>query len=383
MSRAPARHGHADPARSGLGCSNGCSPGASGPSEQVDVPLAELTTLGLGGPARRLIEAHTDQEAITAVAAADATGEPLLVIAGGSNLVVADSGFDGTVLRILTRSVVVRDQGDRVELVAAAGEPWDELVARCVGDGLAGIECLAGIPGFTGATPIQNVGAYGQQVADTIVSVRAYDRTARAVVELSSRQCAFAYRTSRLRRSARYVVLGVRFALERSAVGRPVRYPELARALGIELRDRPPLLEAHDAVLALRRRKGMVIDPRDPDSRSAGSFFLNPVLSTEEHLRLERRVPRRLGGQVRPPAWPEAHGRIKTSAAWLIERAGFDRGYGEGRVGISSKHTLALVNRGGATTTELLGLARELRSGVLEAFEVLLEPEPTLVGVAL
>ena len=324
-----------------------------------------------------------DQEAIEAVAAADAAGEPLLVIGGGSNLVIGDSGFDGTVLRILTRSVVVRDRGDRAELVAAAGEPWDELVARCVGDGLAGVECLAGIPGFTGATPIQNVGAYGQQVADAIVSVRAYDRTARDVVELSSRQCAFAYRTSGLRRNPRYVVLGVRFALERSTAGRPVRYPELARTLGVGPGGRPPLLAVHDAVLALRRRKGMLVDPCNPDSRSAGSFFLNPVLSAEEYLDLERRVAQRLGGHLRPPAWPEAHGRIKTSAAWLIERAGFDRGYGEGRVGISSKHTLALINRGGATTAELLGLARKLRSGVLEAFGVQLEPEPTLVGIAL
>jgi UDP-N-acetylmuramate dehydrogenase len=324
-----------------------------------------------------------DQEAIEAVAAADAAGEPLLVIGGGSNLVIGDSGFDGTVLRILTRSVVVRDRGDRAELVAAAGEPWDELVARCVGDGLAGVECLAGIPGFTGATPIQNVGAYGQQVADAIVSVRAYDRTARDVVELSSRQCAFAYRTSGLRRNPRYVVLGVRFALERSTAGRPVRYPELARTLGVGPGGRPPLLAVHDAVLALRRRKGMLVDPCNPDSRSAGFFFLNPVLSAEEYLDLERRVAQRLSGHLRPPAWPEAHGRIKTSAAWLIERAGFDRGYGEGRVGISSKHTLALINRGGATTAELLGLARKLRSGVLEAFGVQLEPEPTLVGIAL
>ena len=372
-----------DPRGSGLGWVSRPSLGASGPRERFDAPLAELTTLGLGGPAGRLIEASTEQEVLEAVATADARGEPLLVIAGGSNLVIADAGFDGTVLRIIPRGVVVKDRGDRVELRVAAGEPWDALVARCVADGLAGIECLAGIPGFTGATPIQNVGAYGQQVADTIISVRVYDRKARAVVELTGRQCAFAYRTSRLRRSARYVVLGVSFALERSAVGRPVRYPELARALGIELGDRPPLLAVHGAVLALRRRKGMVIDPRDPDSRSAGSFFVNPVLSAEEFLHLGRRVAQRLGAQVRPPAWPEAHGRIKTSAAWLIEWAGFDRGYGEGRVGISSKHTLALVNRGGATSAELLSLARELRGGVLEAFGLGLEPEPTLVGAAL
>jgi UDP-N-acetylmuramate dehydrogenase len=284
---------------------------------------------------------------------------------------------------MLTRGIEVNEQGDRVEIVVAAGEPWDELVARCVGEGLAGIECLAGIPGLAGATPIQNVGAYGQQVSDTIVSVRVYDRATPAVVELSALQCAFAYRTSRFRRCSRSVVLSVRFALERSAVGRPVGYPELARALGVEAGDRPPLPAARDAVLALRRRKGMVIDPGDPDSRSAGSFFLNPVLSAEQYLDLERRVSERLGEEVRPPTWPETDGRTKTSAAWLIERAGFDRGYGEGRVGISSKHTLALINRGGATTAELLDLARRLRNGVLEAFGVQLEPEPTLVGIAL
>jgi UDP-N-acetylmuramate dehydrogenase len=375
--------GHAALGRSGLDCVSAPSLRAGGPRERVDIPLAELTTLGLGGPARRLIEAQSEEEVLEAVAAVDAAGEPLLVIAGGSNLVIADAGFDGTVLRILTRGAAVKGGGDRVELVAAAGEPWDDLVSRCVADGLAGIECLAGIPGFVGATPIQNVGAYGQQVADTIVSVRAYDRKARAVVELTGAQCAFAYRTSRFRRCARYVVLRVSFGLERSAVGRPVRYEQLARALGIEPGDTPPLLAVHGAVLALRRRKGMIIDPCDPDSRSAGSFFLNPVLSPEEFLAFERRLARRLGDQVRPPVWPEVDGRIKTSAAWLIERAGFYRGYGKGRVGISSKHTLALVNRGGASTAELLSLARELRGGVLEAFGLGLEPEPTLVGAAL
>jgi UDP-N-acetylmuramate dehydrogenase len=337
----------------------------------------------LGGPASRLVEARTNEEVVEAVAAADANDEPLLLIGGGSNLVVADVGFDGTAVQVLTRGVSVKDRGDRVELLVAAGEPWDELVARCAADGLAGIECLAGIPGFTGATPIQNVGAYGQQVADTIVSVRAYDRDARAVMNLAGKQCGFAYRTSMFRHSARYVILDVTFALDRSAIARPVRYAELASALNIDLGGRPALLAVHDAVLALRRRKGMVIDPCDPDSRSAGSFFLNPVLTAEEFTALGRRATQRAGDQVHPPAWPEAQGRIKTSAAWLIERAGFHRGYGRGRVGISSKHTLALVNRGGATTAELLALAHELRTGVLKTFGVTLDPEPTLVGVEL
>ena len=345
--------------------------------------LAPLTTIGLGGPAGRLIEARSDAEAVRAVAAADSAGEPLLVLGGGSNMVIADAGFDGTVVQIMSRGVTAGAPEDRVRLDVAAGEPWDDLVARCVAEGLAGIECLSGIPGLTGATPIQNVGAYGQQVADTIVAVRAYDRETGSVVVLSHERCAFAYRRSILRHSTRYVVLGVTFELERSEQARPLRYAELARALTAEPGDRPPLGAVREATLALRRGKGMVIDPADADTRSAGSFFLNPVLSPGEFTSLEGRIAERLGGDVRPPAWPEQPGRVKTSAAWLIERAGFHRGYGHGAVGISSKHTLALVNRGGATTAELLGLARHVRQGVLDAFGVALAPEPTLIGVAL
>ncbi len=353
------------------------------PRERFGAPLAELTTLRLGGSARRLVEATHDDQVIEVVAAADAVGEPVLVMAGGSNVVIADAGFEGTVVRIITRGVSTTTSANRVRLFAAAGEPWDEVVAAAVADGLAGIECLAGIPGSAGAAPIQNVGAYGQQVAETIVSVRAYDREAGAVVELSGAECAFAYRSSMFRRSARHVVLGVSFALERSSLGRPVRYQELAGALGMQPWARPPLSEVREAVLALRCQKGMVIDPRDPDSVSAGSFFLNPILSPERFAALGRRVTERFGEKVRPPAWPEPGGCVKTSAVWLIERAGFHRGYGDGRVGISQKHTLALINRGGATTTELVALARSLRDGVRAVFGVTLDPEPTLVGVQL
>jgi len=356
---------------------------AAPPRERSELALSHLTTLGLGGPARRLLEAHTAQDLVEAVAAADQAREPVLVIGGGSNLVIADDGFPGTVVRVLTRGISARTSGERVELSIQAGEPWDELVTRCVSEGLAGIESLAGIPGATGATPIQNVGAYGQQVAETIVSVRVYDREAREVNELPARQCGFAYRSSRFRGSARHLVLGVTFSLERSALGRPLRYLELARALDLAPGARPPLASVRQAVLTLRRRKGMVIDPADPDSRSAGSFFVNPILSSEELAELERRAAERLDDDQQPPAWAEADGRVKTSAAWLIERAGFGRGYGAGAVGISSKHTLALVNRGGASTAELLALAREVRDGVRGAFGVTLQPEPTLVGVEL
>jgi UDP-N-acetylmuramate dehydrogenase len=351
--------------------------------EHREVALSPLTTLGLGGPASRLVEARSDAEAVQAVVAADDAGEALLVLGGGSNVVIADAGFDGTVVQMLTRGVAVSERDERVRLDVSAGEPWDDLVARCVAERLAGIECLSGIPGLTGATPIQNVGAYGQQVADTIVSVRAYDRETRSVVNLSHERCAFAYRTSALRHSARHVVLGVTFALERSPRALPLRYAELARALGAQPGATPPLGAVREATLALRRSKGMVIDPSDSDSRSAGSFFLNPVLSADEFAALERRVAERLGGEAHPPAYPETSGQVKTSAAWLIERAGFHRGYGRGPVGISGKHTLALINRGGATTAELLGLAGEVRDGVREAFGVVLHPEPTLVGVSL
>ena len=351
--------------------------------ERFDAPLSELTTLRLGGPARRLVEAAEEDQIIETLAAADASGEPVLVLAGGSNLVIADAGFAGTALRIASRGAAKSPAGGRVRVTVAAGEPWDAVVQRAVEGGLAGIECLSGIPGSTGATPIQNVGAYGQQVSDTITSVRAYDRLTRRVRELSRGECGFGYRASRFRRCERFVVLEVSFELERSPLARPIRYGELARALGVEVGARPPLAAVREAVLELRRRKGMLIDPADPDAISAGSFFINPILSASAFAALERRVRARGGERGgRPPSWPEAGGAVKISAAWLIEQAGFQRGLREGRVGISSKHALALVNRGGASTRELIALARRIREQVREQFGVTLEPEPTLVGVA-
>ncbi len=338
--------------------------------ERTNVPLSELTTLRLGGPARRVLDATTEGELVEAVAGAD---EPLLVLAGGSNLVISDQGFDGTVVHVGTRGVSI--EGTR--LTVTAGEPWDGVVARTVAEGLAGIECLSGIPGSVGATPIQNVGAYGQEVAQTVASVRVYDRDAGEVRDLGAQECGFGYRTSAFKHSARHLVLSVTYVLERATLGRPVRYAELARALGLELGGQAPLPEVREAVLALRRAKGMVIDSADPESVSAGSFFTNPVLSSAEFEELRRRAG------VDPPGWPEGDGAVKTSAAWLIERAGYHRGYGNGRAGVSRKHTLALVNRGGACTGDLLALARELRDGVREAFGVTLTPEPTLIGVEL
>jgi UDP-N-acetylmuramate dehydrogenase len=335
-------------------------------------PLSELTTLRLGGPGRRHVEAADEDAVVAAVRGADAAGEPLLVLAGGSNVVVADDGFPGTVLHMRTRGMAF----DGVRAVVAAGEPWDGFVAACVARGLAGVECLSGIPGSVGATPIQNVGAYGQEVAETIVNVRAYDRRRREVVELDGEACGFAYRSSVFKRSpGRWVVLAVAFAL-RDEPG-PLRYVELARTLGLDVGETAPLPDVRAAVLELRRRKGMVVDDGDPDSVSVGSFFTNPILTREAFAALEARV----GPGARIPRFPEPDGRVKTSAAWLIERAGFARGHGDpATVAISSKHTLALTNRGAGTTEQLVALAREIAEGVRREFGVELEPEPVFVG---
>jgi UDP-N-acetylmuramate dehydrogenase len=339
------------------------------PSAATGVPLAPLTTLRLGGPAAKVVEARSDDELVEVVRACDAAGERVLVLAGGSNVVIADEGFTGTVVRVMTRGV----ERDGTALSVAAGEPWDDVVAGAVDDGLAGIECLSGIPGSTGATPIQNVGAYGQDVAQTVTSVRVYDRERDAVEDLPAEALGFGYRTSALRYHDRRVVLRVGFELTASAVSGALRYAELARAVGS---DRAPLHDVRDAVLALRRGKGMVIDAGDPDSVSAGSFFTNPILEADAFEALAQR------GEGEPPRFPEANGRVKTSAAWLIERAGFHKGDVRGNVGISAKHSLALINRGGASTAELVAFAREIADGVLERFGVDLHPEPIFVGHA-
>jgi UDP-N-acetylmuramate dehydrogenase len=344
------------------------------------VTLAAYTTLRLGGPARRFVEAITTEELVGEMRMADRRGEPVLVLGGGSNLVIADDGFAGTVVHVATRGVDVL--GDGV-LRAQAGEEWEPFVDRCVRAGLAGVECLSGIPGRLGATPIQNVGAYGQDVSETIIEVRAYDRAADSIVSLDRAACGFTYRNSVFKGSDRYVVLDVTFALEESAESAPIRYAELARALGVAPGARVPAADARAAVLGLRRRKGMVIDPADPDTRSAGSFFTNPVLDPDQLTDLEKRVAERLGPEARFPRYPEPDGRTKTSAAWLIERAGFTKGHARGPVRISTKHTLALTNPDGARTTDLLDLAREVRDGVRAAFAVELVNEPVLIGVSL
>ncbi len=340
--------------------------------EHSQVPLAGLTTLRLGGPARRLLVAETEDEVVEAVRAADTDSEPLLILGGGSNLVMADEGFDGTVLQVATRGVAVAPMAEHA-LQVEAGVDWDHVVRLTVDEGYAGLEALSGIPGRVGAAPIQNVGAYGQEVAQTVGWVRALDRRTHHVVLLSPEECGFGYRDSVFKRSDRYVVLAVAFALEHSRLGAPVRYAELARRLGVEVGERVPATEVRAAVLELRRGKGMVLDAGDHDTWSAGSFFTNPLLPAEQAADLPETAPR----------WPTDDGRVKTSAAWLIEQAGIGKGHGSGAARVSTKHTLALTNRGGATTAELLALAREIRAAVQDRFGVTLVPEPVLVGAEL
>jgi UDP-N-acetylmuramate dehydrogenase len=348
------------------------------------VRLSDYTTLRLGGPARRFVRAGTEEDLVQAVRAADSGGEPTLILGGGSNLVVADEGFDGTVIQVATKGV---EPGGGPGLVTvAAGEDWDAVVAWTVAAGLAGLECLSGIPGLAGATPIQNVGAYGQEVAKTITSVRTYDRVTGQISIIPNERCGFGYRTSVFKRddARRHVVLSVTFRLAAQPVSAPVRYAELAAALGTEIGDQVAGTRVRSAVMDLRRGKGMVIDAADPDTRSAGSFFVNPVLDGAALAGVEAAAWVRCGAGTRVPRFAAGDGLVKVPAAWLIERSGFGKGYSPGDgARISSKHTLALVTCGSATTAGLLTLAREIRDGVHDAFGVSLTPEPVLVGVTL
>ncbi|HEX4093953.1 MAG TPA: UDP-N-acetylmuramate dehydrogenase [Trebonia sp.] len=346
--------------------------------------LADYTTLGLGGPARSFVSAATEADLIESVTAADAAAEPVLLIGGGSNLVISDAGFPGPVIHVNTRGIGYADAGDGVvDVTVAAGEDWDDVVAASVAEGLAGLETLSGIPGRAGATPIQNVGAYGREVAEVITRVRVQDRQDGRILVLGNKQCSFAYRSSLFKASgARYVVLDVTFRLARQALSLPVKYAELAAELGLALGERAGVGEARSAVLKIRARKGMVLNPGDPDTRSAGSFFTNPIITADEFAAVEAAAAARAAGPV--PHYEAGSGLVKVPAAWLIERAGFAKGYGApSPAQVSSKHTLALVNTGTATTADLLALAREIVSGVRSAYGVTLTPEPILIGVSL
>jgi UDP-N-acetylmuramate dehydrogenase len=340
--------------------------------EPTSSRLADLTTLRVGGPARRLVMARTSDELVAGVRDADARGEPVLLLGAGSNVVVSDEGFDGVLVVVATRGLnaeVSDCAGAFVQV--AAGEPWDRVVVHTLDQEWIGLETLSGIPGATGATPIQNVGAYGADVSQTIARVRTWDRVAGKIVSFAASDCGFGYRSSRFKEEpGRYVVIDVSFQLELGPLSAPIRYAELAAALGVEVGQRAPLGSVRDAVLALRRSKGMVLDAQDHDTWSAGSFFTNPLLSAEAAAALPDGAPR----------FSQADGTVKTSAAWLIDHAGFGKGYGSGRARVSSKHTLALTNRGSATAEDILRLARDVRKGVREHFGVTLVPEPVLVG---
>ena len=337
--------------------------------------LRDHTTLHVGGPARRFVVARSEAEVIETVLAADRAGEPLLILGGGSNMLVADAGFDGTVVQLATRGVRadVSDCGGAV-VTLEAGEVWDDVVALAVANEWVGIEALSGIPGLVGATPIQNVGAYGCDVGQTIASVRTLDRRTGLFRTFAASDCGFGYRWSRFKAEpARYVVLQVSFQFTLGTLSAPITYRELAARLGVAVGERAVTSAVREAVLDIRRAKGMVVEVADHDSWSAGSFFTNPVLTVERAAALPAEAPR----------YPTADGGVKTSAAWLIDHAGFHKGFSVGAARVSTKHALALTNPGDAAASDIVALARVIRSGVEERFGVRLDPEPVLVGVDL
>jgi UDP-N-acetylmuramate dehydrogenase len=355
--------------------------------EEHGIPLSTLTTMRVGGPAARLVTVTTTDELVDAVREVDDADEPLLVVSGGSNLVVSDDGFEGTVVRVATSGITPEsaDYCGGAMVRVAAGEVWDDVVARAVAERWAGVEALSGIPGLAGATPIQNVGAYGQEVSQTIAQVRTWDRQEQAVRTFMNDDCQFTYRHSRFKASDRYVVLDVLFQFEIADLSRPLAYAAVAGALDVELGTRVPIEDARAAVIEQRRQRGMVLDPEDHDTWSCGSFFTNPILSPQQFDDLVERVGDRLGydGPM-PPRFPESGGRVKTSAAWLIDQAGFAKGFGlPAPAALSTKHTLAVTNRGGATASDVLALARQVRDGVRDTFGVTLVNEPVLVGETL
>jgi UDP-N-acetylmuramate dehydrogenase len=342
--------------------------------------LAPFTTLRLGGPAASLVEVGTEEETVAAVREADAAGTPVLLLGGGSSIVIGDAGWAGVVVvaRPPGRGPALARDGDDVTLTVGAGEPWDEVVRFAVAEGWAGLECLSGIPGLAGGAAVENVAAYGQQLADTATVVRALDRSTGTVLDLPAAACGFGNRSSRFQRSERYVVLAVTVRLRASARSAPITYAELAGALGLPLGAAAGVGDVRNAVLDLRRGSGRLVDPDDPDTWSVGSFFANPILSPAELSRFETR----LRSDSTYPSWPTAGG-TKLSPAWLVQGSGIGLGYGGARVQVSRWHPHVLVHRGGGTTAELLALAREIRDAVHDRFGVTLAVQPRLVGVTL
>ncbi len=344
---------------------------------QENVPLAPLTTLEVGGSAKFLVRVASRKDVEEAVAFVRAKQLRLFVLGGGSNLVVSDAGWDGLVLQIGIPGIEERREQGKVLLDVGAGVDWDNFVAHCVSQKYAGVECLSGIPGSVGGTPVQNVGAYGQEVSESIVSVLGFDLATNAVRELSASDCGFGYRSSifNTQQRERYIILQVRYRLVPE--GRPsLRYADLQKYF--TGRDgTPTLAQTRDAVRSIRASKGMLITPGDPDSRSAGSFFKNPVLSASQHEELERRAAER---NLQVPSYPALSQQQKVSAAWLVENSGLKKGYVKGKVGISSKHALAIINRGGATTAEIVGLSNEIQDRVEQNWGLRLEPEPVFLA---
>ena len=337
--------------------------------------LKEYTSLHLGGPAKRLIHAKSEAELIAAVSEADKSGEPLLIIGGGSNVLIGDEGFPGTVVRVETKgkSFTV-DACSGGMITVAAGENWDEFVKWSIDNGFVGMESLSGIPGTIGASPIQNIGAYGHEVAEFIARGRTYDRKSGEQKTFSNSECGFEYRSSLFKKEKdRYVILDVTFQLERGEMSLPIKYAELAKALNVNIEERVLIEQARAAVLSLRALKGMLLDAKDHDTWSAGSFFVNPIVSTEIAAKLPDDAPR----------WPQSDGRVKTSAAWLMERAGVKRGDCHEGAGVSTKHVLALVNNGNAKAADIIELARASRRAVKDKFGITLEPEVQFVGLSL
>ncbi len=335
--------------------------------------LNDYTSLRVGGPAKNFVEVSTESEIVAAIeAAGDA---PILIIGGGSNLLISDAGFEGTVIHIANNHIESEiDACSGATLTIGAGENWDDFVASTIARGFAGLETLSGIPGTVGAAPIQNIGAYGHEVSEFITRVRTYDRQAKAIKTFTNSECEFEYRNSIFKRTpGRYIVLSVQFQIRSGEISTPITYAELATKLGIAVGEKAPVLATRAAVLELRAAKGMLLNEDDQDSWSAGSFFTNPIISQEVAATLPHDAPR----------WPLEDGRVKTSAAWLIQNSGIEKGHSHGGARISSKHVLALTNSGDATAEELVQLAREVRIAVEAKFAITLEPEVNLVGLSL
>ncbi|HVR42046.1 MAG TPA: UDP-N-acetylmuramate dehydrogenase [Thermoanaerobaculia bacterium] len=353
------------------------------PGMRENVPLAPMTTIGIGGPARWFLEGASLDQVRAGIEWAGRAGVPLFLLGGGSNVLIADEGFDGLVLRNALRGIDTGREGDAVRLRVGAGEEWDRIAALACERGWAGFEALSGIPGSVGATPIQNVGAYGQEVAESVVEVEVLSVASGRVRSLSNAQCRFTYRDSMFKAEGRdeLVVLSVTYRLQPGGAA-ALRYPELRALVDERFGGAPTLAQVREAVLEIRRRKGMVLDPADADTRSDGSFFMNPIISTEElHTFLRRAVDGEPSLRAdRIPSWPTGEGRVKLSAAWLIEQAGFHKGYGAGAVGLSTKHTLAIVNRGGGKATDVLRLVAEIQRTVANRFGIALRPEPNFIG---